>query len=772
MTLLKKIIRYSCVGEISAALTQCTCWLKNARLMKYGWLLLVCALFTEAAQARPKIGLALGGGGAKGAAHIGVLRVLEEHNIPVDYIAGTSIGSVVGGMYASGLTVDEIQKIMLETPWGDGYSDRIPREDLPWRAKQQSDQFNIPLEVGVENNNLKIPSGLLYGQVATKLLRSAVGDLPNFDSFDNLAIPYRAIATDLATYNAVIIERGSLITAMRASSSVPGVLAPEVIDGVMLVDGGITINLPVKVVRDMGADIIIAVDIGSDLLPKEELRNTFEVIGQLTSFLTNSNTVLQRKLLTEHDYLIKPDIHGLSTTDWSNALLAFDRGQAAVLEQVEKLSLLSVDTQSYKQHLLTIRTHRERLARRINKPITEIQLSKRSKVSDELILDRAALVAGEQVNAAQVNDLVDRVYSLDEFQRVDAYSEIQGDEKILHVIAEEKAWGPNFLQFGIGWEDDLDSNSNLVFNIAYTLGELTENGGELRSELKMGTRRSFDTEFYWPLDKKRDFYSSSRYSVNSFQWDYYVEDQPLVPISQQYQSISQGIGYNYTQPGFVELGLTTDVGKYSDPIYLGGDINYFTYGAYLKFGFDTLNSINFPTEGNYFHFSYTLRNEDVDSHEVITKKPGADYIVSAVVDVNWKGALRFGNHAVVAKASYSEAFTEDDNESIYISYLGGFLNLSGYHKDALAGSKKVFAAGIYQFDLGRSFLDLEEFPLYLGVSLEAGNVWQQEDAVETDFIVSNSLYIGTDTSLGPVALGFGRTDDNSQAFYFYLGKNF
>lgn len=747
-------------------------WQKPIKQLHIPVLASVFLLFIETAQARPKIGLALGGGGAKGAAHIGVLRVLEEHHIPIDYIAGTSIGSVVGGMYASGLTVDEIQKIMLETPWGDGYSDRIPREDLPWRSKQQSDQFNIPLEVGIDRNSLKIPSGLLYGQVATKLLRTAVGEHPIFDSFDNLAIPYRAIATDLATNNAVIIKRGSLINAMRASSSVPGVLAPEVIDGKLLVDGGITINLPVKVVRDMGADIIIAVDIGSDLLPKEQLRSTFEVIGQLTSFLTTSNTKLQRQLLTADDYLIKPDIVGLSTTDWSNALLAFERGQIAAKEQSDKLTLLSLEPKLYKQHLLSIKAERESLVERINQPVTDIQLIKKSSVSNELILDRVALDSGDQIDAEQINDVVDRVYSLNEFQRVDAFTEIQGDEKILHVVAEEKAWGPNFLQFGIGWEDDLDSNSYLTFNIAYTLGELTENGGELRSELKMGTRRSFDTEFYWPLDKKRNFYSSSRYSVNSFQWDFYVEDQPLVPISQQYQSVSQGIGFNYTQPGFMELGLTTDVGKFSDPIYLGGDINYFTYGGYLKLGFDTLNSINFPTEGNYFSFVYTLRNEDVDSHEVVNKKPGADYIRSAVVDVNWKGALRFGNHAVVAKASYSEAFTEDNNESVYISYLGGFLNLSGYHKNALAGSKKLFAAGIYQFDLGRSFLDLEEFPLYLGISLETGNVWQQGDEVDTDFIVSNSLYLGTDTSLGPVALGLGRADDNTPAFYFYLGKNF
>jgi NTE family protein len=211
--------------------------------------------------------------------------------------------------------VDEIEKIMLETPWEDGYSDRIPREDLPWRAKQQGDQFNIALEIGVQNDQLKIPSGLLYGQEATSLLRAALGEHPSFDSFDDLAIPYRATATDLANYKTVIINKGRLISAMRASSSIPGVLAPEEIDGLLLVDGGIIQNLPVDVVRAMGADIIIAVDIGTELLPKEALGSTFAVMEQMSSFLTNSNTLLQRGLLSKDDVLIKPNIDGLSTTD-------------------------------------------------------------------------------------------------------------------------------------------------------------------------------------------------------------------------------------------------------------------------------------------------------------------------------------------------------------------------------------------------------------------------------------------------------------------------
>lgn len=740
---------------------------------KYWPVLMSLLMFSSGVDARPKIGLALGGGGAKGSAHIGVLKVLEQHNIPVDYIAGTSIGSVVGGMYASGLSVDEIQAIMLDTPWADAYSDRIPREDLPWRVKQQNDQFNIPLEFGFDDKQLKMPSGLLYGQTTTKLLREAIGEHPNFESFDDLAIPYRAIATDLANYKAIIIDRGSLITAMRASSSVPGALAPEVIDGLLLVDGGITKNLPIDVVREMGADIVIAVDIGSGLSPREELEGTIAVIGQLSSFLTNSNTVIQKASLTKKDVLIKPDIDGLSTTDWSILRVALERGEAAANSQLKQLSQLSLGDEEYNNYVSKFKAGRQRLLSRMNVPVTRINLYKKTQISENLILNSLSLTTNVNIDAKDINSAVDRVYSLSEFQRVDAKTLLAGDEKILEIEAEDKSWGPNFLQFGIGWEDDLDNNSDVNLNLAYTLGDLTDSGGELRTELIMGSLRTFDIEFYQPLDEYRNFYSSSRYVFGSFEWDIYIKNTPLVPISQQYHSISQGLGYNYIQQGFTEVGLTSDVGEFDDPVYLGGSIDYFTYGGYFKFGFDTLDSISFPTEGAYFTFNSYLRNEEVDDHTVITRQEKGSEIVSLVVDVNWKGALKFGNHAVVAKASYSEAFTEKNNESVYISYLGGFLNLSGYHKNALAGSKKAFTAGIYQFDLGKSLLELEQFPLYLGLSLETGNVWQENESINhNEFIISGAAYLGTDTSLGPIALGFGHTNSDAYAFYFYLGKNF
>lgn len=724
-------------------------------------------------EARPKIGLVLGGGGAKGAAHVGVLEVLEQQRIPIDYISGTSIGSVVAGMYATGITVDEIKRIMLETNWAEGYSDKIPRENLPWRVKQQYDRFNFPLEVGLDNGHLKIPGGLLYGQSVTKLLRNTLGELPNFKSFDDLVIPYRAVATDLVSYKAIVIDKGNLIAAMRASSSVPGVLAPEYLDNLLLVDGGITKNLPIDVVLSMGADIVIAVDIGTGLQPKEALKSSFDVISQLTNFLTNNNVVYQKELLSSTDILIAPNIEGLSTTDWETANEAFERGKIAASKHADKLFSLSLDVESYQLYLLEIQKRRNEILAEADKPIAQIHLNKATLVADKLIINRLGLNSGDRATNDEINEAVDRLFSIDKFQRVDAFTVINDGEKTLHIVAEDKSWGPNFLQFGIGWEDDLENNSNLNFDIAYIMSDLTTNGGEWRSELEIGTRRSLATELYLPLDGKRDFYSSSRYSFDAFQWDIFVEDLSFIPIDQQFHSLSQGVGYNYTQPGFIETGITADVGEFRDPIYLQGAVDYLTYGGYLKFGFDNLDSIDFPTEGLYFNLDSFLRYEKVDDHSIISRSNDDEIISSLVLDVNLKGALKFGNHAVVAKLAYSDVFTQKGNESVYISYLGGFLNLSGYQKNSLAGAKKIFSAGVYQFDLGRSFISLDQYPLYLGISFETGNVWQEGNEISLkDLVVSNSVYIGTNIALGPIALGYGRSNADIETFYFYLGKNF
>ncbi len=741
------------------------------------WLLCVLfcslSLISQALQARPKIGLALGGGGAKGSAHIGVLKVLEQHKIPVDYIAGTSIGSVVGGLYAMGFSAQSIEKIMLETDWDAGYSDSIPRQALPWRVKQQTDQFNIALAVGIHDGTIRMPSGVLNGQTMSELLREAVGIQPDFTSFDELAVPYRAIATDLASYKAVVLDSGSLIAAMQASSTVPGALAPAYLNDLLLIDGGLTKNIPVDIVREMGADIVIAVDIGSDLLKREDLKDTFAVLSQLSAFLTNTNSHAQKDLLNQHDILIRPDIEGLSTTDWGVLSEALKRGTEAANLHLNDLIVFSLDDKDYMQYQQQRKQRHADILARADKPIQRIELNKKTTLHKNLILEKLNLNIKEPIDEKILNRAISQLYAIDEFQRVDARTYLEGDNAVLAVTPYKKSWGPNYLNLGVGWEDDFSSHSDLNLDIAFTLRELTHNGGEWRNELTLGARRAFSSEFYLPLESRRRFYSSSRLNHQAFEWGLLVEDNLLINIEQQAYTLRQGLGFNYTQAGFAEVGLTTEIGHLSNRFFLGDNVKYTARGGYMAFGFDDLDSISFPTQGTYLSIEGYWREEDVDAHPVVERAPGANKISSVFLDANWKTAFNLGHHTVVVKASYAEAFTPKNNESVYLAHLGGFLNLSGYSRDTLTGSKKAFAASMYQYDLGRSLLGLNQLPLYLGVSLEAGNVWRHTETIHGgDFIIAGSAYLGSNTKFGPIALGFGRTNTGEQSLYFYLGKNF
>ena len=323
---------------------------------------------------RPKIGLALSGGGAKGSAHIGVLEILEANNIPVDYIAGTSIGAYVGGLYALGYSAAEIREIMFGADLERGYSDSIDRDKLPYRQKLQRDKFNAGLEVGYRDGELRIPWGVLYGQSMSAAYRRSAGNIPNFDSFDDLAIPFRAVATDLSDSSAAVIDRGDLLRAMKASATVPGALVPVRIDDKLLVDGGMAENLPVSQVRRMGADIVIAVDISSPLKDTDDINNVISVLDQLSNFLTVQNIEEQKKALAPGDIYIRPDVDQLSTTDFSDMQKAYDAGKAAAAENLAALEKLTVDSDTFQRYLDNKQQFADDLKRKGNLPIVEIIL--------------------------------------------------------------------------------------------------------------------------------------------------------------------------------------------------------------------------------------------------------------------------------------------------------------------------------------------------------------------------------------------------------------
>lgn len=729
-------------------------------------ILCLCVTPSLAAE-RLKIGVVLSGGGAKGAAHVGVLKILEEHNIPVDYIAGTSIGAYVAGMYSLGYSASEVEAIMMGVNWDSGYSDTIPRNILSYRDKQLRDRYNIPLNIGYNEGQVRAPSGLLRGQTMSQLLRQSTDLVQQFGHFDDLAIPYRAVATDLETSLPVVISHGSMVKAMQASATVPGALQPAQIEGKLLVDGGIANNMPVDVVKAMGADIIIAVDIGSPLVKKDKLDSTIAVLDQLSNFLTNASTERQKQLLTDKDVLIRPAIDALSTTDFTIMPLALTLGKEAANGQLYKLSSMSVSPEEYAAYVEAKKAKGKLLMADVRHPINEIVFENQSKVSLNLLTETLDIKPGQAVSKDELNEALKRIYSLNKFERVDAEFVEGEDGRILTVTTKAKSWGPNYFQLGFNWEDDFNSESAISFDMAYTMTDLTFNGGEWRNEVKLGIEKLFATEFYQPLDRDQQFFSRARYQYDTRDWDLYDNNSRILTFDKKTHTIELGIGYNYTLQGMIELGLVAEKGAIVNDVWLTQDLDFSSYGAYFRFGYDSLDSISFPTSGNRVTLNVYVRNEDFNDSIDDNQNQ-----FSVQIEADWKGALSVGNHAFVGKASIATN-NNDGVNTLHLSELGGFLNLSGYHKDSIMGAHKVFGAFIYQYDLGRDALGMTDYPLYLGWSLEAGNVWDERtDVTLTDLIYASSLYIGTDTSMGPAALGFGITDLGDKSFYLFVGKNF
>lgn len=716
------------------------------------------------AESRPKIGLVLSGGGAKGAAHIGVLKVIEKNNIPIDYVVGTSIGAYVGGLYALGYSVDEIENTMLNLPWERSYSDYIPRAFLSFENKNLRDKYNIPMRIGIRDGQLKSSNGFLLGQSADSLLKLSTNVVAKFASFDHLAIPYRAIASDLVTARAVVINKGSITKAMRASAAVPGVVEPVTIDGRLLVDGGIANNMPIDVIKAMGADIVIAVDIGSALFPKENINSTFDVFNQLSTIITNNTTQAQMRYLSTSDILIRPKIDYLSTTDFSIMTQALELGEQAALQSEAALKLLGVSEQEYSTYQQEKKQKALTWFNTFTQPITSIEYQNNSTVSQAIIEEKLAINIGDIVSKEQLQLAIERIYSLDKFEYVDAEFLDLAEGRQLIVTTRAQSWGPNYLHLGFKLESDFKQGSVIDLDLAYILNDVTPYGGMWINEIKLGWESLLATELYQPLSESQHYFARTRIQYSQDKWE--ATDDRVELINKNYLA-KLGLGFDYLNDGVIELGFLGETGKLAFENHQGGSLDYESYGAYLSFSYDSLNSINFPTHGNKLSVNMFWRNDHYQDIEGTEPKD-----TSLEVQLDWRGAFNVNNHSFVGIASFATV-NNDSDFTVHVTELGGFLNLSGYQKDALIGAHKVFAAVVYQYDLGRELFGKASLPLYLGASFETGNVWEVSESIAMDDLVrSGSLYLGTDTDFGPAVFGFGFASGGENTVFLSLGKNF
>ncbi|MGF1906859.1 patatin-like phospholipase family protein [Aliivibrio salmonicida] len=727
-------------------------------------------------ESRPKIGLVLAGGGAKGAAHIGVLKALEEMHIPIDYITGTSMGAYVGGLYASGMSASEIEVFIDTVDWNSGFVDKVERSEREIRDKEYEDRYQIGTDIGFSFTELKAPKGFVQGQNMAQILRTTSGNVSYLSSFDDLPIPFRAVATDIEKLEPVVLDKGNLAEAMMASMSVPGALPPVEYNGRLLVDGGSVNNMPVDVARDMGADIIIAVDIGSDYLEADEITSYLSVMGQLTNYIVKNSTKKQEKLLDENDIFLAPNVGKMETAEFDKMRFAYNKGYDIAYEQHLKLDKLVLSKTEYKAYLIEKNKKTKALKRGNDLKVERITLHNNSSYSERMLLEYLQIDEGHIYTSEELEEKVRALYTIDRFERIDYFYKTTNEGKTELVIdVNEKSWGPNYLDFRFSLEDDFynESKYSLGFSINFTdinIIGLSENSSELRTNFELGTDKLMQAELYTPFLSNQLLFSSLKgtYSVTQTQF------RPTPTLD----NIDNYLPTEYNEFEF-EASLGIQPALWSDfrigGRYTTGDLvlniipdfnsNYERKGIFAQYRLDTLDNFTFPTKGFYL-FSEYLYSEDTFG-ELTSSDTKDDSVVE--LTVNGRFAYTITRHTLVVHGEYGVVENKNGGISLEPKSLGGFLHLSGISKDSLSGENLAFASLVYRYRLMDNDFGLFQSPIYLGSSIEQGSVWNDEHFSDAPMYTAGSIFAGIDSPIGPIILAYGRTEQNHESIYLSIG---
>lgn len=423
-------------------------------------LIVICQSGFAKAIIRPKIGLVLSGGGAKGMAHIGALKVLEEAGIKPDYITGTSMGSIVAGLYAIGYTPAEIEEIVTSQDWNTLLTDKISRVNVAMDEKDQMEQY--ALSFPLVNNRVKLPSGLVSGHNITNLLSSLTWQAHSIENFDDFPIPFRCIATNLETGEAVVLKEGYLPDAIRASMSIPSMFNPIEIDNQLLVDGGLIRNLPVQDVIEMGADIIIAVDVGTQLSNKADLDSFVAVMNQVINMHGAYSTLDQRKLC---DIIIDPQLDEYNIMSFTEVDSIIQKGEDAARTKLPELLELAKTLRSY----TTIKQTKTILKEEDPIYISKIYIQGLRNVSSKLVKGKLQLKKNRWISQKKIAKAIDRVYGSQYFERVTFKLEPNKGAYNLYIRVVEKE--VNSFRFGIHYDDEFNSAVHFNFNYRNLLAE-------------------------------------------------------------------------------------------------------------------------------------------------------------------------------------------------------------------------------------------------------------------------------------------------------------
>jgi NTE family protein len=634
---------------------------------------------------RPKIALVLSGGGARGFAHIGVLRALQELRIPVDFVVGTSMGSVVGGAYAAGSSVEQLELLVRRTDWNAVVADRPPRDELIYRRREEDLLLPSRIEFGVHEDGVSLPPAAAGNEALelalTSILPSGTRDKPA----NLLQLPFRSVASDLVTGELVELSDAPLFLAMRASLAVPGVFAPVRVNQRLLVDGGLVRNLPVDVAREMGADIIIAVNVGTPLAPEKELVSAVSVAQQMLQILTEQNVQRSLKELRPSDILVQPNLGGIGFLDFGRYDRAMKEGEAAVRAMSEKLVKLALPEAQYAAYEV------KRLSApvAIDQPVllTKLEVAPSGRINPKELEVQSGLKIGQMVTSEQATAAGNQLFGRGDLARVE--TEVRDDESGRSVLIKptEAEWAHSRLRVGLELNSDFSENNAFEIKALHVLSSLNDWGAELRTTARVGTARVLSNQFWQPLGAGSQWYMAPTLEFASGATDIFNNN-----------GLRQArYAYDYTS---TQIALGRQLGRWGDLRYTVARTNSNAHYTIpedltrqhvsqtvqtLSFNVDTLDTIAFPTRGTLFSLDWqrALHANDVAA------------AVPAQQQVKGLEAFHVGRWAghVYAEWARSQGGAADNN-------LGGFLRLSGTTPESVVGSRTVLGRVVMARSIG------------------------------------------------------------------------
>jgi NTE family protein len=712
---------------------------------------------------RPRIGLVLSGGGAKGFAHIGVIEELERRHIPIDAISGTSMGAVVGSMYAIGNDAGQIKALASSIDWVSVFSDRQERRDLSFRRKREVRDILLNARLGIVDGKPALPKGVLGGQRLFATVQEILAPWRATEDFDKLPIPFRAVAANIVTGEHVVMGSGNLSTAVFASMSIPSGFPPVRREGLLLVDGMIADNLPVDVARAMGVDVVIVVDVGEP--PRgsaDKINNVVDVFAQMQSLLGWESIRRQRASIAGRDVLIDPDINGLSVTGFNNYELGIERGRAAAQKAGDRLAGLSVSDAQWATYLA------ERNARTNPAPIRidSIRITNTSNVPDEILMPLVTTQPGDTLDGAIMARDVASIFALDEFDRVDYSIDVKPAGNVLVVNAEGGRASDRYLMAGMVLASNFGKSATFDLAVSFTDRNFLGTGAEWRGYSRIGSDLAFDVSLFKQFGR---FQQSGRVFVEPVaffeKYSAVVTQQGSTQGIAALQALRAGAGIDagVIFGNWAELRAGIRIGGVNPSDAVGNtglppgwsrDVDW-RVGATI----DTLDSVTFPRSGNFAtaqfvnHVSALGGTFARNTFTANLQKP-----------ITWgRTTLLFGGRLGTTANS--------QNNYLGDYQLGGFLNLSGLQRNTLIGQQLLFGriVGYHRVSEKSPIFDL---PIYVGGSFESGNVWgSTSDISFGNLRTSVSGFIAADTPIGPAWFAVGQSGSNTSV-YLILGRLF